>query len=287
MYSGFSIEQVHDCIICTVRDFFAKAGMSRAVLGLSGGLDSAVVAALAAEALGKDNVTGILMPSSYSTVHSVNDAVTLAENLGIKYHIVPIGTIYDRFLKETEVLFEGDFHWDTTQENLQARIRGTILMIYSNRHSALLLNTTNKSELSMGYGTLYGDLCGALMVIADLYKTEVYELAAYINRNGETIPASTIIKAPSAELRDGQKDTDSLPPYDILDPILYSLNEEGKSAEQILQEGTDSHLVERIMQLRKAAAFKIHQLAPMIKVSTAPLLDSSKWANLQMDCNKE
>lgn len=277
MYSGSSIEQIHDRIIRTIRDFFAQAGMSRAVLGLSGGLDSAVVAALAAEALGKDNVTGILMPSSYSTVHSVNDAVTLADNLGIKYHIVPIGTIYDRFLKETEVLFEGDFHWDTTQENLQARIRGTILMIYSNRHGALLLNTTNKSELSMGYGTLYGDLCGALMVIADLYKTEVYELAAYINRNGETIPASTITKAPSAELRDGQKDTDSLPPYDVLDPVLYSLNEGRKSAEQILQEGTDSHLVERIMHLRKAAAFKVHQLAPMIRLSSAPLLSSSKW----------
>ena len=251
--------------------------MSRAVLGLSGGLDSAVVAALAVEALGKDNVTGILMPSSWSTVHSVNDAVTLADNLGIKYHIVPISAVYDRFMKETEPLFEGDFHWDITQENLQARIRSTILMIYSNRHRALLLNTTNKSELSMGYGTLYGDLCGALMVIADLYKTEVYEMAAWINRNGEVIPSSTIAKAPSAELKEGQKDTDSLPPYDILDPILYRLNEEGMSAEQILQEGVDKELVEKIIRLRKAAAFKVHQLAPMIKVSTAPLLDRSKW----------
>ena len=137
--------------------------------------------------------------------------MTLADNLGIKYHIVPISAVYDRFMKETEPLFEGDFHWDTTQENLQARIRGTILMLYSNRHRALLLNTTNKSELSMGYGTLYGDLCGALMVIADLYKTEVYEMAAYINRDGEVIPSSTITKAPSAELKEGQKDTDSLP----------------------------------------------------------------------------
>ncbi len=251
--------------------------MSRAVLGLSGGLDSAVVAALAAEALGKEHVTGILMPSSWSTVHSVNDAVELADNLGIKYHIIPIGTIYDRFMKEAEPLFEGDFHWDTTQENLQARIRGTILMLYSNRHGALLLNTTNKSELSMGYGTLYGDLCGSLMVIADLYKTEVYELAAYINREKELIPLSTITKAPSAELRDGQKDTDSLPPYDVLDPVLYSLNEGGRSAEQILQEGVDKALVERILRLRKAAAFKVHQLAPEITVSSCPLLDRSKW----------
>ena len=277
MHSGSNIGDVHSRIIRTIRDFFAQAGMSRAVLGLSGGLDSAVVAALAAEALGKDNVTGILMPSSWSTVHSVNDAVTLADNLGIKYHIVPISAIYDRFMKETEPLFEGDFHWDITQENLQARIRSTILMIYSNRHRALLLNTTNKSELSMGYGTLYGDLCGALMVIADLYKTEVYEMAAWINRNGEVIPSSTIAKAPSAELKEGQKDTDSLPPYDILDPILYRLNEEGMSAEQILQEGVDKELVEKIIRLRKAAAFKVHQLAPMIKVSTAPLLDRSKW----------
>ena len=174
-------------------------------------------------------------------------------------------------------LFEGDFHWDTTQENLQARIRGTILMLYSNRHGALLLNTTNKSELSMGYGTLYGDLCGALMVIADLYKTEVYELAAYINRERELIPLSTITKAPSAELRDGQKDTDSLPPYDVLDPVLYSLNEGGRSAEQILQEGVDKALVERILRLRRAAAFKVHQLAPEIKISSCPLLDRSKW----------
>ena len=267
MHSGSNIGDVHSRIIRTIRDFFAQAGMSRAVLGLSGGLDSAVVAALAVEALGKDNVTGILMPSSWSTVHSVNDAVTLADNLGIKYHIVPISAVYDRFMKETEPLFEGDFHWDITQENLQ----------YSNRHRALLLNTTNKSELSMGYGTLYGDLCGALMVIADLYKTEVYEMAAWINRNGEVIPSSTIAKAPSAELKEGQKDTDSLPPYDILDPILYRLNEGGMSAEQILQEGVDKELVEKIIRLRKAAAFKVHQLAPMIKVSTAPLLDRSKW----------
>ena len=253
MLSGSRVEDIHDRIVRAVRDFFAQAGMSRAVLGLSGGIDSAVVASLAAEALGKDHVTGILMPSSWSTV------------------------VYDRFIKETEPLFEGDFHWDTTQENLQARIRGTILMLYSNRHGALLLNTTNKSELSMGYGTLYGDLCGSLMVIADLYKTEVYELAAYINREKELIPLSTITKAPSAELRDGQKDTDSLPPYDVLDPVLYSLNEGGRSAEQILQEGVDKALVERILRLRKAAAFKIHQLAPEITVSSCPLLDRSKW----------
>ncbi|HIZ86106.1 MAG TPA: NAD(+) synthase [Candidatus Coprenecus stercoravium] len=277
MLSGSSIDTVHESLIRSIRMFFGQTGMTKAVLGLSGGIDSAVVAALAAQALGKDNVTGILMPSSYSTVHSVNDAVELADNLGIRYHIIPIGSIYDKFMKETEPLFEGDFHWDTTQENLQARIRGTILMVYSNRHGALLLNTTNKSELSMGYGTLYGDLCGSLMVIADLYKTEVYELAAHINMTREIIPASTITKAPSAELRDGQKDTDSLPPYDVLDPVLYSLNEKGMTEEQILQEGTDRELVERVLRLRRASAFKAHQLPPEIKISSKPLLDAGKW----------
>lgn len=277
MLSGSDITEAHERIISAIRDFFQKAGMSRAVLGLSGGIDSAVVAALATEALGKENVTGILMPSSYSTVHSVHDAIDLADNLDIKYYIVPIGKIYDRFMKETEPLFEEDFHWDTTQENLQARIRGTILMVYSNRHRALLLNTSNKSELSMGYGTLYGDLCGALMVIADLYKVEVYEMAAYINREKELIPYSTITKAPSAELKEGQKDTDSLPPYDVLDPVLYLINEKGLSEEQILQEGVDKALAERILRLRKAAAFKAHQLGQMIKVSGKPLLEPSKW----------
>ena len=281
MLSGSNIADIHDRLIKAIRRFFRQAGMDKAVLGLSGGIDSAVVASLATEALGQDNVTGILMPSSYSTVHSVNDAVQLADNLGIKYYVVPIGAIYDRFMKEAEPLFEGDFHWDTTQENLQARIRGTVLMLYSNRHRALLLNTTNKSELSMGYGTLYGDLCGSLMVIADLYKTEVYELASYINREKELIPLSTMTKAPSAELKDGQKDTDSLPPYDILDPILYSLNEKGLSGEQILQEGTDKALLERILRLRKAAGFKVHQLPQIITVSTMPLLHSSKWVSAE------
>lgn len=281
MLSGSNIADIHERLIKAIRSFFRQAGMDKAVLGLSGGIDSAVVASLATEALGQDNVTGILMPSSYSTVHSVNDAVQLADNLGIKYYVVPIGAIYDRFMKEAEPLFEGDFHWDTTQENLQARIRGTVLMLYSNRHRALLLNTTNKSELSMGYGTLYGDLCGSLMVIADLYKTEVYELASYINREKELIPLSTMTKAPSAELKDGQKDTDSLPPYDILDPILYSLNEKGLSGEQILQEGTDKALLERILRLRKAAGFKVHQLPQIITVSTMPLLHSSKWVSAE------
>lgn len=277
MLSGSEISEIHDRIIRTVRGFFRQAGKSRAVIGLSGGIDSAVVAALAAEALGSENITGILMPSSYSTVHSVNDAVELADNLKIKYYIVPISKIYDKFLKETEALFEGDYHWDNTQENLQARIRGTILMIYSNRHDALLLNTTNKSELSMGYGTLYGDLCGSLMVIADLYKVEVYELAAYINREKEIIPFSTMTKAPSAELREGQKDTDSLPDYPVLDPILYSLNEKGLPEEQILQGGTERALVERIVRQKNSVSFKAHQLPQIVKISVQPLLPESKW----------
>ncbi len=276
MLSDSRIENVHDILVEGLRRFFGQAGMKKAVLGLSGGIDSAVVAALAVRALGKENVTGVLMPSPFSTLHSVNDSIELANNLGIETFIVAIDKIYERVIKETEPFFHGDFHWDTTQENIQARIRSIILMTYSNRNSALLLNTSNKSELSMGYGTLYGDLSGALMVIADLYKLEVYELAEYINCDREVIPVSIIRKAPSAELHEGQKDSDSLPEYHQLDPILYSLNELGKTREQILQEGKDGKLLDRILTLRERAAFKGHQLPPFLKVSTKPVLHESK-----------
>lgn len=271
------IEEVHDMLIASLRSFFRNTGAKKVVVGLSGGIDSAVVAALAVEALGAENVHGILMPSQFSTLHSISDAVDLAENLGIKYDIISIEKIYNRFIKEVECIFEDKDKWDNTQENIQARIRGTILMAYSNRNGALVLNTSNKSEVAAGYGTLYGDLAGALMVIADIYKLQVYELAHYMNRDRETIPLNTITKAPSAELRPGQKDTDSLPSYDILDPILYSLVEEGKSPEEIVRDGADAALVERIVRLRKASDFKKHQMAPVIKISDKPLLDKSKW----------
>lgn len=272
-----NIELIHTEIVGAMRSFFVKAGGKRAVVGISGGIDCAVTASLAVEALGNENVTGILMPSAFSTLHSIADGIDLSNNLKIKYYVIPIEKIYEKMMKELEPLFEGDFHWDTTQENLQARIRGTILMAYSNRHGALLINTSNKSELSVGYGTLYGDLAGALMAIGDIYKLQVYELAAYINSEREIIPYSTMTKEPSAELRAEQKDTDSLPPYTVLDPILYELNEEGKSAEQILQEGVDKELLDKILKLRASASFKVYQMAPVIKISNKPLLDKSKW----------
>lgn len=272
-----NIDMIHDALVSSLRRFFNNAGMTKAVLGLSGGIDSGVVAPLAVEALGAENVTGILMPSSFSSLHSIADATELADNLGIKHYIIPIADIYERFMKEIDPIMEGDHSWDNTQENLQARIRGTILMAFSNRKRALLLNTSNKSELSMGYGTLYGDLSGALMVIADIYKLQVYALSRYINSEREIIPFSTISKAPSAELREGQKDTDSLPDYSILDPILYQLNEMGMSAEEVIAAGAEKEVVEKIVRLRKAAAFKGHQMAPVIKISEKPLLDRSKW----------
>ena len=276
-----NIASIHQRLVASLRSFFKNAGMQKAVLGLSGGIDSAVVAALAAEALGSENVTGIIMPSAFSTLHSVTDAVDLADNLNIKYYIIPIEKIYDKVLKEIDPIFEGEHHWDNTQENLQARIRGMILMAFSNRRGALLLNTSNKRELAVGYGTLYGDLAGALMVIADIYKLQVYALADYINTEKEIIPFSTITKAPSAELREDQKDTDSLPDYSILDPVLYRMVELGETPEQIIESGVARELVERITKLKKGAAFKGAQMAPVIKITERPLLDKSKWITIE------
>lgn len=252
---SISIEQAHDLLISKIRNYFKGCHMSKAVLGLSGGIDSAVVFALACEALGAGNVRGILMPSHYSTSHSVTDAEQLAVNCGAKYDTVPIGDIYDKYMDSLASYF-ADGQWSVAMENVQARIRGTIVMAYSNKFGALALNTSNKSELFMGYGTLYGDLCGAIMVIADLYKLQVYELARYINREREIIPENSITKAPSAELKPGQKDSDSLPPYEVLDPVLHALNEEGRSAEEVIASGADRAIVERILRLKAASAFK-------------------------------
>jgi len=279
-YLDKPIEDIHDTIVASIRAFFAGAGVQKCVLGLSGGLDSAVVATLATEALGSENVHGILMPSPYSTLHSISDAIDLCNNISIKYDVIPIEKIYFRFMRDITPIFSGNMHWDNTQENLQARIRGTILMAYSNRKSALLLNTSNKSELSCGYGTLYGDLCGSLMVIADIYKLQVYKLAEYLNRDEEQVPLHTIEKQPSAELRDGQKDTDSLPPYSQLDPVLCDLNDEGKTPEEIIASGVDSELVNRVVALKKGAAFKVHQMPQIIKVSDHPLLAQEKWVTV-------
>lgn len=272
----FTIEELHDKLVGGIRGYFKSSGCSKAVLGLSGGIDSAVVAVLAVEALGKENVHGLMMPSEFSTLHSIQDAVDLAQNLKIGYNVVSISDIYNRFMRELVPVFAHHREWSTAEENLQARIRGTLLMAYANKFGALLLNTSNKSELCTGYGTLYGDLAGAIMVIADVYKCDIYELAYYINRDSEVIPISTLTKAPSAELRKNQKDTDSLPDYQDLDPVLYALNEGGKTFEQLESEGVDKKLLERVKKLTQTSSFKIHQIPPILNVSSKPLVYKEK-----------
>lgn len=274
---SLAIADVHDLLVGKIQQYFASAGMEQAVLGLSGGIDSAIVAALAADALGAEHVHGILMPSEFSSLSSVTDSIELANNLGISYDIVPIEKIYKRAMIEMFRFFELG-KWSVAQENLQARIRGTILMTWSNRFNALLLNTSNKSELFTGYGTLYGDLCGAMMVIADLYKVQVYELSHYENtlHGKEVIPESILTKAPSAELRPNQKDSDSLPEYDLLDPVLHALCEEELSPEEVIARGTDAALVERVVKLKRGAAFKVLQIPPVLTVGSHPIVPPFK-----------
>ncbi|MBR5857054.1 MAG: NAD(+) synthase [Bacteroidales bacterium] len=271
------IEDVHNLLVEGIKNFFSANGRGRAVIGLSGGLDSAVVAALAVQALGKENIHGLIMPSEFSTLHSIQDAVDLADNLDIEYHIIPISTIYKKFIKELQPIFGKENKWNIAEEHLQTRIRGTLLMAYANKFNALLLNTTNKSELSVGYGTLYGDLAGAIMVLGDLYKSDVYEMAHHINRSSTVIPVSSITKAPSDELRYEQKDNDTLPDYSELDPLLYALNEEGKEYEQLLEEGYNKELLDRTISLMSRAHIKLHQTPPVLNISSMPLVHSSKW----------
>lgn len=274
---SFDIADVHDLLVGKIQKYFESARMKKAVLGLSGGIDSAIVAALATDALGAENVHGILMPSEFSSLSSVTDSIELANNLGISYDIVPIEKIYKRAMVEMIRFFELG-KWSVAQENLQARIRGTILMTWSNRFNALLLNTSNKSELFTGYGTLYGDLCGAMMVIADLYKVQVYELShyEYALHGKEVIPEAILVKAPSAELRPNQKDSDSLPEYELLDPVLHALCEEELTPEQVVARGTDAALVERVVKLKKGAAFKVLQIPPVLTVGTHPIVPAFK-----------
>ena len=260
------LELIHDALLLGLRDYFGKLGFTKATLGLSGGIDSAVTAVLASRALGPENVRVLLMPSQFSSDHSVNDAVELAENLGIQYDILPIEPTYRSFEKTLEEPFDG-LDANVTEENIQARIRGTLLMAISNKFGHILLNTTNKSEMAVGYGTLYGDLCGGLSVIGDVYKTDVFKLARYINKDGEVIPENTITKPPSAELRPDQKDTDSLPEYDVLDPILFEYIEKSQSPEDIIEKGYDANLVRRILKLVNINEFKRYQTAPVLRVS--------------------
>jgi NAD+ synthase (glutamine-hydrolysing) len=257
---------IKKALMLGIQDFFRKSGFSKAVLGLSGGVDSALVYALAIEALGKENVLGVLMPSPYSSGHSVNDALQLAENLGGATETVPINGPFEAFLTS----LSGPFHGlpaDITEENIQARIRAVLLMAYSNKKGYILLNTSNKSEAAVGYGTLYGDMAGSLSVIGDLYKTQVYELCRYLNREKEIIPENILCKEPSAELRPGQKDSDSLPPYDLLDQILYQYIELKQGPEAIAEKGFDPQLVKRVLALVNKNEFKRFQSPPVLRVS--------------------
>ncbi len=258
---------LHDALIVGIRDYFHKLGFKRAILGLSGGIDSAVTAVLAAEALGADNLRVLLMPSQFSSDHSVNDARQLAVNLNLQYDLTPIQPMYDAFMEALKTHFWAQ-PFNLTEENIQARIRGTLLMAMSNKFGNIVLNTSNKSEMAVGYGTLYGDMCGGLAVLGDVYKTEVYDLARYLNRNGEVIPFSSIEKPPSAELRPGQKDSDSLPAYEVLDPLLYQYIECRQGPKELVAQGFDEALVKRVLRMVNINEFKREQAAPVIRVST-------------------
>jgi NAD+ synthase (glutamine-hydrolysing) len=261
------MQLIHDGIILGIKDYFGKLGFKRAILGLSGGIDSAVTAVLAARALGPNNVRAILMPSEFSSDHSINDARDLAKNLGIQYDIIPIQKAFESFKELLYPHFLGT-SFSLAEENIQARIRGLLLMAMSNKFGNILLNTSNKSEAAVGYGTLYGDMCGGLSVIGDVYKTEVFELARFMNKEGEVIPENTIIKPPSAELRPNQKDSDSLPDYDILDKILFQYIEKQQGPKEIIKMGYDEQLVRRILRLVNINEFKRYQTPPIIRVSS-------------------
>ncbi|WP_282636383.1 NAD+ synthase [Sphingobacterium thalpophilum] len=260
------IALIHDALILGLRDYFQKSGFRRAVLGLSGGLDSALVAALACEALGADNVLAVLMPSVYSSDHSIKDALDLVNNTGCQHRIVPIKAIAAAYEDSLSPLFEG-LQPDTTEENIQARARAVILMAISNKFGHILLNTSNKSEAAVGYGTLYGDMAGSISVIGDVYKSKAYDLARYINRERIIIPVNTIEKAPSAELRPDQKDSDSLPEYELLDSILFELIENEKTGSEVVAMGFEKSLVERVSKLVNNAEFKRFQAPPILRVS--------------------
>ena len=261
------ISTLHQALIFGIKDYFKKMGFKKAVLGSSGGIDSALVQALLSQALGNDNVLAILMPSQFSSEGSISDAKKISENLGNEYHILPIENIFDQFTNSLTSVFEGR-EFNVAEENIQARSRGVLLMAISNKLGNILINTSNKSEMAVGYSTLYGDMCGSLSVLGDVYKTQVYALAKYINRNHEIIPNEIIEKAPSAELRPGQKDSDSLPDYDMLDEILKLYIEGKKSKDEITMEGYDSSLVERIVNMVNANEYKRYQAPPIIRVSS-------------------
>jgi NAD+ synthase (glutamine-hydrolysing) len=261
-----NIAEIHQALILGIRDYFYKMGFKKAILGSSGGIDSAVTVALACEALHFDNVRALLLPSPFSSGHSVSDAERLSRNLGNPYDIIPIREVYESLLHTLEPVFK-DTPFGLAEENLQSRTRGNLLMGVANKFGYILLNTSNKSELATGYGTLYGDMAGGLSVLGDVYKSQVYALARYLNRKGEIIPKNILEKAPSAELRPGQKDSDSLPDYDILDKILYQYIERRQGPKEITAMGIDETLVARVLKLVNDNEYKRNQFCPIIRVS--------------------
>lgn len=261
------IELIHDALVMGIRNYFEKLGFKKAILGLSGGIDSAVTLVLAVKALGAENVKSILLPSQYSSDHSIKDAEDLAKNLGSPHEIIPIKNIYQAFEKELQDPFQG-LPFGIAEENIQARSRGVILMALSNKFGYILLNTSNKSEAAVGYGTLYGDMNGGLSVLGDVYKIDVFALARYINMDSEVIPWNTITKPPSAELRPDQKDSDSLPDYEILDEILFQYIEKRQGPKELIEMGFEEKLVGRILRLVNLNEYKRYQTPPILRVSS-------------------
>ena len=258
---------IHDAIILGIRDYFSKNNFSGAIIGLSGGIDSAVTLVLAARALGNNNVRVLIMPSDYSSEHSLKDAVALSKKLGVQYDIINIQKLFNLFREELSPFFS-DIPEDITEENIQSRIRNLLLMACSNKFGIILLNTSNKSETAVGYGTLYGDMAGGLSVLGDVYKTDVYRIANYINSKEKIIPDGILTKPPSAELKPGQKDTDALPDYEILDKILFEYIEHKKSPQEISRSGYDYKLAEQIIRMVNHSEFKRYQTPPVLRISS-------------------
>jgi NAD+ synthase (glutamine-hydrolysing) len=261
------ISLIHDALVMGITDYFSKSGIKSAIVGLSGGIDSAVTLALAVRALGASNVRAVLMPSQYSSEHSITDALTICRNLSVRYDVIDIRDIFDEYEMGLKPVFKG-VTWDITEENIQARIRGNLLMALSNKFGNMVLNTSNKSEAAVGYGTLYGDMNGGISVLGDVYKTDVYSLAAFINQDREIIPQHTIIKPPSAELRPNQKDSDSLPEYNILDPVLFNYIELKKSVTDIISLGYEPEVVRKVVKLVNLNEYKRYQTPPVLRIST-------------------